>query len=321
MRGTRLLLLSTALWSAVGIVGAVSAPATGISRCQSLKGTLRVSPGLTDVPTNQTVTLAARMNGCPSAGGSGFFVATASLSQTTCATLTAGLPPTTATFAWADHTVSTASLTFASVPGSANQLDLHGRVVSGAERGDRISGGMHLRATFSQIVRQARHRQHVAPTRHLEQRPLNSKGGGCTSAAPVTTINVASSQSLQLIAPRPDSVKARPAHPRTRRTGTWAHATTTGSSLKTRPSIKTTASALSTDRARARQAALRRAAHRRAAFAIGTTPPSGSGSIPLLEPGSVLFAGFLATSTGLFILLLKPAWLIKLLKGSSRLHR
>ncbi|MGO9874082.1 MAG: hypothetical protein ACLPVY_09810 [Acidimicrobiia bacterium] len=315
----RRLCVLIAVWSALAAVGAVAAHASDVEGCHALQGTLQVSPGLTDVPTVQTVTLAARLSGCPFAGGSGIVGATAQTSPVTCATLTSLLSPTTADFAWADGTQSTASLAFVSVPGSPNLLDLDGTLISGTERGKRIGDELHLRARFARIVRQAFHRQRVPQTRQLERQPLKSEAGNCASTAPVATIDVASSQRLALTDPHLGTVTTPALRATSIPTNAAARATTA-------TSAKTTGSALTAARAAARTAAQSRTSGRpgrrhtsltKVAVANGPSGTSGNG---WLDPATVLFATFLASSVCLFAFLLKPAWLMRLLRRSPRLH-
>jgi len=305
-----------AVWSVLAAVGALAAHASDVEGCHALQGTFRVSPGLTDVPTVQTVTLAARLSGCPFAGGSGIVGATTLTSPVSCATLTSLLSPTTADFAWADGTFSTASLTFVPVPGSPNLLQVDGTLASGTERGDRIGDLLHLRARFARIVRQAFHRQRVPQIRQPERQPLSSGAGGCASTAPVATIDVASSQSVALTGPELRLVTpAAKLATSTRRNG-GAHTTT---------SAKTAGSAFNAARTAARTAVLSgtsrrprnqpRSGNTVAVGGAGATSRNGS-----LDPATVLFATFLGSSACLFAFLLKPAWLTRLLRRPPRLH-
>ena len=305
------------LWSAVWATGAVAAHAGGAEGCQSLKGTLRISPGLTDVPTTQTVTFAARLAGCPFAGGSGIVGATTQTAPVTCATLTGALAPTTGNFAWADGTLSTVALTFVSVPGSPNRLDANGTLISGTERGDRISEALHLRATVTRTVRQAFHRQQIPPTRHLEHQPLNSGAGDCVGTAPVETINVASSQSLALTAPYLRAATPTAKHPKSAQTNlTAAHARTAAAAAAASAVRSSRAAARAAPQAAALSRTSRRSRPRQTSLtpvAVGgpSGPTSGNG---YLNPATVLFAIFLGSSACLFAFLLKPAWLMRLLR-------
>jgi len=316
----RRLCVLIALWSALAAVGAVAAHASDVEGCHALQGTLQVSPGLTDVPTVQTVTLAARLSGCPFAGGSGIVGASAQTSPVTCATLTGLLAPTTAEFAWADGTLSTASLTFVPVVGSPNLLDLDGTLISGTERGHHIGDELHLRARFARVVPQAFHRQRVPQTRQLERQPLNSEAGDCASTAPVATIDVVSSQRLAVTDPHLRTVTSPALHATAIPANAGAvHATTAASA-------KTTGSALEAARTAARNAALSRTSDRprrrhtastKVAVGDGAGGTSGNG---WLNPATVLFATFLGSSACLFAFLLKPAWVMRLLRRSPRVH-
>jgi len=320
MHRARLVVVLTALWSLVGIAGALPAHAHAPLHCESLKGILHATPGLSDIPTDQTLTLAARVSGCAWAGGSGIVVATTTAAQATCASLTSELFSTTATFLWADHSASTVSLRFRSAPGSPNRLDLAGTVIAGNAAGDRIRSGLHLRATSSRTIRQSPHHQRVPPTQQIESGPLSTNGAGCAAVAPLTKINVASSQSLQFSADRPDSVKKAARHRKGRSSKQTANQTS-----RVRPSIHP-ASSTSTTVGRLNPSAPSRGRHRTDRITVTARPnmqtgPNGNGLPGMLEPASLLFGAFLATSAGLFVALLKPAWFARLLRRASRSHR
>src|SRR5471030_2199975 len=103
MRGTRRLLVLVALWVGVGSAVALPAPADQVQQCAQVAGRFVLSPGLTDVPTIQSITAHGRMSGCSSGGGSATFAATIAAAPVTCATFATGLLPADVAFGWADH--------------------------------------------------------------------------------------------------------------------------------------------------------------------------------------------------------------------------
>ena len=164
----RLLFLTAVLSAATGFVALPALPAhasVGLQNCQLVKGRFAASPGLSDVPTDQTITLATRVTGCSRAGGSAILAASIAAPRATCASLTTSLLPTTATFAWANGRISTVSFAFSSVPGASNRVAMSGRVLSGAGIGDRVDGGLHLERDV--------HADRPSPTR---SRPSRSDG-------------------------------------------------------------------------------------------------------------------------------------------------
>ena len=184
MRGVRRVVAIAALWSLAGAgMAALPARAAGMQHCQAIKGSIVASPGLTDVPADQAITLLVRVTGCSRTGGAALLAASTGAAQATCSSLTTSLLPATATFAWANGKTSTVSLSFVSVPGSPNRLALDGRVLAGAGAGDRIQSGLHLSATFTRILKNsAQHHKRVETSRRKEQAPLT--GGDCTAAEP-----------------------------------------------------------------------------------------------------------------------------------------
>jgi len=160
-----------------------------------MKGTLRSSPGLTDVPTSQTITLATRVTGCSRAGGSGLVVVTTGAARATCATLTASMQATRAAIVWHNGRSSGVELTFSSVPASPNRLVFGGRVVSGAGAGDRVDGGLHLIGTLFRVVHSSTDPTQGSSTQIRQHVALNDHG--CTVSNPLASVKVASYQSLK----------------------------------------------------------------------------------------------------------------------------
>lgn len=195
MRGVRLLLVLTVLSASAGFAAA-PAQAGASQHCQLIKGTLRSSPGLTDVPTSQTITLATRVTGCSRAGGSGLLVVTTGAARATCSTLTSAMQPTTATIVWHNGKSSRVALTFSSVPASPNRLVFSGHVLSGAGAGDRIDGGLHLISTSLRVVHSSTDPGQGSSTQVRQHVPLNGDQG-CTVTSPLAAVKVASYQSLK----------------------------------------------------------------------------------------------------------------------------
>ena len=309
-RRVRRALLVVAAWSAVGAtMAAHPAHAAGLQHCQAIKGTIAASPGLTDVPSDQAITLLVRVTGCSRTGGAALLAASTGASQATCAGLTTAMLPATATFAWANGMTSTVSLAFASVPGAPNRLALDGRVVAGAGLGDRIQGGLHLSATFTRSPKNATpHHKKVETSRRKEEAPLT--GGNCTAANPLASIKVSSYQSLRFSAT--DASSAATSTTTTTRAPASAQSTTTVSSTST-----------TLPRRQAARLFFRRPpppAPRAAApkvVVVGDASRADSG----IDPESVLGAVCIGAAVCLLILLLMPSRRIKRRRGSARLVR
>jgi hypothetical protein len=314
-RAARPLLVFVALCTTAGLGTAlVAAPAhaEGWQHCSAVKGSLVMSPGLSDVPTDQSITLFARMTGCSREGGSGLLGATTGASQATCAGLTSALLPTNATFAWASGESSTVALAFRSVPGSPNRLVLEGRVVAGPGSGDRVDGGLHMSAKFTRTLQNAaQNHKRVNESRREDLGPLNGESGDCTMAKPIGAIKIASFESLKFstTTPPPTTTTASPPD---------AGAPTISASIGT--STTTPAVAVSpAPKQRPRPAARprpRRAVIRRIG-AVGNATSSGSS----LDPGSVLGAICIGAAAVLLVVLLIPSRRMRRRRASARLLR
>jgi hypothetical protein len=290
MGRTRRVALLIVLCAATGVAVALPARATGVRYCQVMKGHLALSPGLSNVPTDQTITVHARLSGCSLRVGSGTVSATITASQATCATLTAAMQPTTATIGWADGPVSVVSLTFSSQAGAPDRLAVAGTVVSGVADGEQVGGRVHLRATYSRLIRQPGHRHRKGrPIEVLQHRPLSSDPRDCNIVNPVTTVDLASSQKLSFVAPAPTATATTAAGPH-------VSATTTAA-----PLAHHTARTLPHQQRHRRHH--RRAARGRFVALNDNSGPSGSGSSVVFD---VLFGVFIGLCLCGLILLLRP---------------
>lgn len=306
--GARRLAVLVALWVGVGGVVGVPARAADLQRCRFMIGTLAVSPGLTDVPAVQTITMHGRLTGCSTAGGSGTFGATIATSHATCASLSSVLEPTNATFGWADGETSVASLTFPPLVGSPNKMAIHGTVVSGAGRGTRVDAGLHLTVAVSSVGRSPAHRQHVrAEVRRVHQL-LANKGSGCAAPSPVATIDVSNDRGFEFNATVPESVTSRAG--RTRATGSLAQTTVPSATTvrSTTTTVRHTNPLFGPSRVVQPVPGTRT---RRSAAAINLKGPGGSSSVSFTDPVSLLAVGMVGGSVcGLVLLFVKRSTLM-----------
>ena len=312
-RRAALLLVFAGFWAGAGwTAAALPAHADGWQHCSVVKGSLVMNPGLTDVPTDQSVSLFARMTGCSREGGSGLLGATTGASKATCASLTNALLPTNATFAWAGGRTSTIALAFRSLPGSPNRLVLAGRVISGPGLGDRLDGGLHLSARFTLALQNStNNHKRVEASRREQLGPLNGVAGDCTTAQPFGTIKVASYQSLKFSTTQPPTTTTST----TTTTTTKTTKTTAGSTTSTVPSA-----AASPVRGRRSRGPARRRPRRpliRQLGAVGSTGSSGSS----IDPQSVLGAVCIAAAAVLMVVLLVPSRRMRKRRAAARLVR
>ena len=302
--GARRLVLLVALWAAAGIVVAVPAHAGDLQRCRFVTGTLAVTPGLTDVPAAQTITAHGRLAGCSTAGGSGTFAATITMPHATCSSLSVALPPTRATFGWADGQRSLVSLTFPPLPDSPNKLALAGTVIFGAGQGANVDTGFHLTVTAASTRASTAdgHQGARNAIRNVRHQLLDNKTGGCTSTSPVDTIHVANDEGFEFNATRPASVTtaaggrlANAQSTRPRATTTAARSTTTTTTVPhSTATFRPTRTGQLAPTARSEPSAASRA----------TNTSGGNGSVSFFDPVSLLAVGMIGGSVVGFVLLL-----------------
>jgi hypothetical protein len=278
MRGVRLLLCLTAAWAGAALFVA-PAHATELQQCGVVAGRLVMSPGLTNVPTAQTITAHGRLTNCSSGGGSATFAATISTAAVTCTNLATGLLPADVAFGWRDGESSIAVLTFTSPAGSPSKEMVTGTVISGAALGTRVAGGLRLSATLppaaaGSVLGHAQ-KARAKPVRVV---PLD-QATGCSPSHPVTTVVVSNFQGFVLQARQVHVAAARASHPIGQvSTGTAAQSAATTTTVAT--STTTTTTAVSAAKPRhfvRRRTPARRANPRRVPVAgagLGLPPPS-----------------------------------------------
>ncbi len=321
MRGTRRLLLLIALWAAAGAAVALPAHAEQVQQCALLTGRLVVSPGLTHVPANQTITAHGRMSGCSSGGGSATFAATIQATQVTCSTFAAGWLPADVAFGWADHQSTIAALTFTSPPGSPNKVVLFGKAVSGAAVGSRVAGGLRMSVEAPPPAALGTHAGHARGRQQLV--PLVGRANACSPASPITTIDIANFEGFALGTPRvlPTPKPAAPdvgpgsAHPPT--TATSA-SSTTSTSAPTTTTTKRLTTSTRPGKARPRRRPVS-APKRVAVSDLGSPGPTTSGSFA--TPDAVLAVGVAGGSVvGLGLLFFRRSRLVRT-AGTRRVVR
>jgi hypothetical protein len=213
MRGVRLLLCLTAAWAGAALFVALPAHATELQQCGVVAGRLVMSPGLTNVPTAQTITAHGRLTNCSSGGGSATFAATISTTAVTCTNLATGLLPADVAFGWHDGESSIAALSFTSPAGSPSKEMVTGTVISGAALGTRVAGGLRLSASLppapaGSVLGHAQ-KSHAKVVRVV---PLD-QASHCSPSRPVTTVVVSNFQGFVLQARQVHVAATRASHP------------------------------------------------------------------------------------------------------------
>jgi hypothetical protein len=136
--------LSVALWgqSAQGTVGSTRGL---VLNCSQSKGAIVLTPGLSDAPTNQTVSAHGRVYGCNKVGGEGKYTARLTMTRATCA---ARRFEGQAQFAWANGRESTAFLKLVSTPVAPRKAEVNGVITSGMFNGSTVRSWVRMTDTF-----------------------------------------------------------------------------------------------------------------------------------------------------------------------------
>jgi hypothetical protein len=151
-----------------------SGDGTAVMKCGHWKDGMRLTPGLTNTPTNQSVSGHGRVYGCNKAGGGGTFSATLHSPGATCGDYSLS---GTGIFRWANGATSTATLVFQQQPTAPAKFLVSGQITSGL---------------FDSLI-----------VRSLLRFTLVNTGTGalCSDENPVQKIDFTNSQSLQLFTP------------------------------------------------------------------------------------------------------------------------
>ncbi len=200
--------------SAVPSLGPPPVTGPAVLKCMHFKDDLRVSPGITDVPADQTVLGHGRLYGCNKAGGAARFSGTFHIPQADCTDLSmAG----SGRFAWANGRSSTATLTLTSQVTEPNKVFIGGTIDTGMFSGLLVSAWVRFQPVFK------------------------GTGPSCSKSNPLKKISFTNSQSFQLLTPRPTSTTVT-FHPTTSSepTTTIRRATTTSRPAATTTSGPTT---------------------------------------------------------------------------------
>jgi hypothetical protein len=131
----------------VGVGVDVGGPA---QRCGDLSGSATLSPGLSDTPTNVTITANGTLTRCASSktGDDGSFSATINIASATCSGWEGSTLTATGATTWRNKKVSNYALTFRIGSGDdALVATITGKVTSGLFSGRRVSG----RVKFGQV--------------------------------------------------------------------------------------------------------------------------------------------------------------------------
>jgi hypothetical protein len=133
--------LSVALWSE-------SAQGVGVRLvldCSNFKDAMILSPGLSNTPTNQTVTAFGRLYGCNKAGGGGHYHATLTMTRATCASRRF---EGEAQFDWVNGRTSTGHMELVPAAVAPRKLEVGGTITGGLFNGLKMRGWVRMTDTF-----------------------------------------------------------------------------------------------------------------------------------------------------------------------------
>jgi hypothetical protein len=138
-----------------GMVGITAAPASAaaVQSCAKVVGTLTMTPGLSTVAHDQTVTIKGTESACkPTAttGGTGAFLSTLKLKNASCSTLIKGGVTFTGTAktTWKNKQTTSYSITYKDGSGSTIlNVTMTGKATAGLFKGKKFAGGMKLGTT------------------------------------------------------------------------------------------------------------------------------------------------------------------------------
>jgi len=147
----RLLLVLAAAFPLTVVLASVADGATGYTgpatlNCMHWKDGMRISPGVGNVPANQSVAAHGRLYGCDKLGGGGQFHATLFMANATCANLEMS---GTASFDWGDGSHSSAYLRFDPQEPEPNKVHVTGTMTSGVYQGLVVNGWVRFTQVYT----------------------------------------------------------------------------------------------------------------------------------------------------------------------------
>ena len=221
MRSFGRLLLLLAVLLPAGLVASSAANGAGnqVVACDHFKGELITSPGLTQVPANQTVVANGRLYGCNKAGGSAIFSATLHMAHATCADLSM---VGNARFGWVNGQFSKAVQNLSPQIVEPTKVVITGTVATGLYKGLIVRAWVRFTEVFT------------------------GTGPGCTPSNPLKLISFTNTQSYTLLAPRtttstvPQHITTT-THPAASSTSTSAQTSTSASTAPRTSTSATTA--------------------------------------------------------------------------------
>jgi hypothetical protein len=269
MRSIGRLLVLLAVLLPVGVVASSAANGAGnqVVECSFFKGKLIPSPGLTQVPANQTVVGHGRLYGCNRAGGGATFSATLRMAHATCADLSM---VGDARFDWANGQSSSAALNLAPQFVEPTKVFITGTVGSGMFAGLLV----HAWVRFTEV--------------------FGGTGPGCTDSNPLKLISFTNTQSYRLLAPRTTTSTVpqhltTTTHPPASSTSTSAH---TSTSASTAPRTSTSATTATTVAITVAGSTADPTTTHQAAGGATTAPPGGSSALVVGQgPGGLALTG------------------------------
>jgi hypothetical protein len=147
--GRLLLALAIALpitWAVAVGVAAGDSGGPLVVKCHHWQDAMRISPGVSNNPTSQSVSAHGKLFGCNKAGGGAVFNATLAMSNATCSNVSMS---GSAQFDWVNGSHSSAFLTFQQQALEPRKVIITGSVTSGAYQGLVVRSELRFTQVFS----------------------------------------------------------------------------------------------------------------------------------------------------------------------------
>jgi hypothetical protein len=185
--GRLLLVLAIALpitWVvAVGVASGDAGGGPAVMKCMHWQDDMRISPGVTNNPSGQSVSAHGKLFGCNKAGGGAVFNAQLQMSNATCSNVAMS---GSAQFDWVNGSHSSAFLDFQPQALEPRKVFITGTITSGAFQGLIVRAWLRFTLVFE------------------------GSGGNCSPNNPLRKIEFTNSQSFQLLTPKTTTTQFNP---------------------------------------------------------------------------------------------------------------
>jgi len=168
---------------AMGVAAGDAGSGPAVMKCMHWQDGMRLSPGVSNNPSSQSVSAHGKLFGCNKAGGGATFNANLSMSNATCSNVAMS---GSAQFDWVNGSHSSAFLDFQPQALEPRKVFISGTITSGNFQGLIVRAWLR----FTQV--------------------FEGSGQNCTSSNPIQKIEFTNSQSFQLLTPKVTTTQSNP---------------------------------------------------------------------------------------------------------------